>query len=158
MTGNTVDCHHGGRGPHPDDDTCSCACHGDLGRSDDSAPSGQHDAHVQVLTAEVRTLMVGSRQVTLSVAKQLDVVPLYVMRPFGRVKIRTGSRGSGRLGVERVDVIGAHRDGSLCISWLSTGETRSWYRGPGGQVNPEIGAQDWERLCELPLIVLAGLR
>ena len=35
--------------------------------TDDNAPepNGKRDAHVQVLTAEVRTLMVGSRQVTL---------------------------------------------------------------------------------------------
>jgi hypothetical protein len=33
-----------------------------------------HEAKVEVLTAEVRVLMVGSRQVTLSVYSQLDEV------------------------------------------------------------------------------------
>ena len=35
MTDNTADCHHGGHGghgAHPGDETCSCACHGVLGR------------------------------------------------------------------------------------------------------------------------------
>jgi hypothetical protein len=44
-------------------------------------------ATVEVLTAEVRVLMVGSRQVTLSIAKQLDRVSLRRMEPFGRVRI-----------------------------------------------------------------------
>lgn len=43
-------------------------------------------ASVEVLTAEVRTLMVGSRQVTMSVWKQLDTVPLETCEPFGRVR------------------------------------------------------------------------
>lgn len=42
-------------------------------------------ATVEVLTAEVRTLMVGKRQVTMSVYKQLDCVEDDVCEPFGRV-------------------------------------------------------------------------
>ena len=42
-------------------------------------------AEVQVLTAEVRVLMVGSRQVTLSVYRQLDPVAASDIEPFGRV-------------------------------------------------------------------------
>lgn len=42
-------------------------------------------ATVEVLTAEVRVLMVGSRQVTLSVYRQLDRRPSRLVRPFGRV-------------------------------------------------------------------------
>ena len=45
-------------------------------------------AVVKVLTAEVRTLMVGSRQVTLSVYGQLDHAPPEYIEPFGRVRIR----------------------------------------------------------------------
>ncbi|MGV0721550.1 hypothetical protein ABQF17_15010 [Mycolicibacterium elephantis] len=50
-------------------------------------------ATVETLAAEVRVLMVGSRQVTLSVAKQLDRISCYsygadAIVPFGRV--RTG--------------------------------------------------------------------
>ena len=49
-----------------------------------------HDrtATVELLTAEVRVLQVGSRQVTLSVARQLDLVPLDALEPFGRVRTR----------------------------------------------------------------------
>lgn len=43
-------------------------------------------ASVNVLTAEVRTLMVGRRQVTLSVYRQLDEVPDSEIEPFGRVR------------------------------------------------------------------------
>jgi hypothetical protein len=42
-------------------------------------------AQVEVLTAEVRVLMVGSRQVTLSVYRQLDPVHTFAIDPFGRV-------------------------------------------------------------------------
>lgn len=45
-------------------------------------------ATVEVLTAEVRVLMVGSRQVTLSVYNQLDDVPHRLIEPFGRVNPR----------------------------------------------------------------------
>jgi hypothetical protein len=46
-------------------------------------------ATVQALTAEVHVLMVGSRQVTLSVARQLDVIPLSGLTPFGRVRLKS---------------------------------------------------------------------
>lgn len=42
-------------------------------------------ATVETLTAEVRVLMVGSRQITLSVAKQLDWVKPADIDPFGRI-------------------------------------------------------------------------
>jgi len=44
-------------------------------------------ATVETLTAEVRVLMVGSRQATLSVAKQLDRARYEDMEPMGRVRI-----------------------------------------------------------------------
>jgi hypothetical protein len=43
-------------------------------------------ARVDVLTAEVRALMVGSRQVTLSVYRQLDATAAEDCEPFGRVR------------------------------------------------------------------------
>lgn len=46
-----------------------------------------HSATVEVLTAEVRVLMVGSRQITLSVARQLDHVSGDEIEPFGRVNL-----------------------------------------------------------------------
>ncbi|SHZ99881.1 Uncharacterised protein [Mycobacteroides abscessus subsp. abscessus] len=50
-------------------------------------------ATVETLAAEVRVLMMGSRQLTLSVARQLDVVPLADMVAiFGRVKLGGGDR------------------------------------------------------------------
>ncbi len=45
-------------------------------------------ARVDVLTAEVRVLMVGSRQVTMSVYNQLDEVEPGDLDPFGRVAPR----------------------------------------------------------------------
>lgn len=42
---------------------------------------------VEVLTAEVRVLQVGSKPIALSAARQLDVVDAAVIRPFGRVRI-----------------------------------------------------------------------
>jgi hypothetical protein len=69
--------------------------------------SGTRAATVQTLTAEVRTLVVGARRVTLSVAKQLDVVPLADLRVFGRVKIPT---------MPDIAVIGAAPDGTLALA------------------------------------------
>ena len=42
-------------------------------------------ATVEVLTAEVRVLMVGSRQVTMGVYRQLDWAEAGDLEPFGRV-------------------------------------------------------------------------
>lgn len=50
-------------------------------------------ATVETLTAEVRVLMVGSRQVTMSVYDQLDWVPLGDIEPFGRVRPRKPEEG-----------------------------------------------------------------
>ena len=47
--------------------------------------NGQATATVEVLSAEVRVLMVGRRQVTLSVYRQLDEVSPDDIEPFGRV-------------------------------------------------------------------------
>lgn len=78
-------------------------------------------ASVEVLTAEVRTLMVGSRQVTLSVYRQLDEVKFTEMDPFGRV--RGTSTGDKRNWIE---VVGARKsDHSLC---------RASIYGPGDEM------------------------
>lgn len=68
-------------------------------------------ATVETLTAEVRVLMVGSRQVTLSVARQLDIVPLAELTVFGRVKIN-----QDKINRDKDYVIGSDRDGRLAIS------------------------------------------
>jgi len=48
--------------------------------------TGSKTATVETLTAEVRVLMVGSRQVTMSVYNQLDEVDYDDIHPFGRVR------------------------------------------------------------------------
>lgn len=68
-------------------------------------------ATVETLTAEVRVLMVGSRQVTLSVVKQLDAVAWDQMEPFGRVRCTNPNVTSS------VMLIGRHRrDGVLVVA------------------------------------------
>lgn len=52
--------------------------------------NGKASATVETLTAEVRVLMVGSRQVTMSVYNQLDVMPHTCIEPFGRVNPKEG--------------------------------------------------------------------
>jgi hypothetical protein len=59
-------------------------------------------ANVETLTAEVRVLMVGNRQVTLSIYRQLDVVELEEIEPFGRVN-------DGKELTSEVGVVGCHR-------------------------------------------------
>lgn len=64
-------------------------------------------AHVETLTAEVRVLQVGNRQITLSVAKQLDAFEFQFddealnFTPFGRIKI--GSKGETYLPCSKTD-------------------------------------------------------
>lgn len=94
-------------------------------------------ATVETLAAEVRVLMVGNRQITLSVARQLDRVGLCDLEPFGRVKLGDG--------YDHRTVIGrSKKDGSLVVSWFT--RDREW----SGELD--------RRAAELPLIVLAGLR
>ena len=116
-------------------------------------------ATIETLTAEVRTLMVGSRQVTLSVAKQLDEVNLKDLEVFGRVKIhkdRThviGSDQHGALAVARYEDhplfhrpwIGPEHLGDtgtiyVCSAWKT--DYNGWYSlrfagGPSFEVDPE---------------------
>lgn len=75
------------------------------------------EARVELLTAEVRTLVVGARQVTLSVARQLDIVPpWYGVEPFGRVRIGGSMLGYSpeQIGVQ---IIGKY-DGRLVRAFL----------------------------------------
>ena len=46
-----------------------------------------NEPSVEALTAEIRVLQVGSKPVTLSAARQLDLVDASEIRPFGRVRI-----------------------------------------------------------------------
>lgn len=73
---------------------------------------GPKEARVEVLRAEVRVLMVGSRQVTLSVARQLDTVEPRKIEPFGRVRIDKDATG------QMIEVVGSV-DGVLARSAIS---------------------------------------
>ncbi len=116
-------------------------------------------ARVEVLTAEVRTLQVGARQVTLSVYNQLDRVALHTMTPFGRVSVKRRSDPWDDGGWEQVDLVGADRDGVLVASWFSHRRYPDEYADPAGKWrNRELAEQTWDEVRELPLIVLAGLR
>lgn len=72
--------------------------------------SEQTTASVESLTAAVRVLMVGNRQVTLSVARQLDKVPWQDIQPFGRVRISKDD--DGKWGT----IVGSNSDGDLVIA------------------------------------------
>ena len=49
--------------------------------------SSASEPAVEVLTAEIRVLQVGSKPVTLSAARQLDSVDGAAIKPFGRVRV-----------------------------------------------------------------------
>jgi hypothetical protein len=104
-------------------------------------------ATVETLTAEVRTLMVGSRQVTLSMAKQLDVVSLADLKVMGRLNLRFNARDL------EMYVIGAKvSDSSLALATYDPYLVRSQW----------VDAPQWWELNQAakraPLIVLAGLK
>lgn len=131
---------------------------------------------VEVLTAQVRVLMVGSRQVTLSVFRQLDEVDFEEVTPFGRVRDRNSD--SYR------DIIGIHfKDGSLVRAPLNRPvHEGSYYReeyakhiqqhryiSPESEAKGKIEQEKYledlvrfrsqsDRFNKLPLIILAGLK
>jgi hypothetical protein len=63
---------------------------------EDSMTDHNRTATVVALTAEVRVLMVGSRQITMSVANQLDHADPAEVEPFGRVRMKDAERVIGR--------------------------------------------------------------
>jgi hypothetical protein len=124
-------------------------------------------ATVETLTAEVRVLMVGSRQVTMSVYEQLDYVEPLLIEPFGRV------RPKKNLAYAEIHVVGRDSDGNLVRSyvpsepmklsddgylstWGATAKYRLW--NSGGDAERESLAATAAAWSSLPLIVLAGLR
>ena len=79
-------------------------------------------ATVQTLAAEVRVLQVGSRQVTMSVFKQLDFKPLDAVDIFGRVSVPAKPDDN-----EGVHLVGRLRDGGdLVRVWVP--KFKGWYR------------------------------
>jgi hypothetical protein len=136
--------------------------------------SGKSTATVETLTAEVRVLMVGSRQVTLSVVRQLDIAKPDQIMPCGRV------RAARDFGAGDIEVVGSV-NGVLARSFACKTTHRcygpvrddgSYYKHcpeyvPGG-INGEHPDHSWcsfspseetyNNWRTLPLIVLAGLR
>jgi len=91
------------------------------------------EATVEVLTAEVRALMVGSRQVTLSVFRQLDWVDWDDILPMGRVN-------DYRENVTGQMVVGRHaKDGTLVRAWLHrVRDPRTWESSEGKTFRAEV--------------------
>jgi hypothetical protein len=153
-----------------------------------SNADGQHTATVETLTAEVRVLMVGSRQVTMSVYNQLDWAELTKLDglPFGRVHPRDAERRT-------LYLVGRHQPtGALVRTRVINpdhiakkyannryGFEPQQLPGPGaaakelsnhvygepdfryhgwGDTNWPTAHEVWAQLVSLPLIVLAGLR
>lgn len=135
-------------------------------------------ATVEVLTAEVRALMVGSRQITLSVFRQLDWVKWEECEAMGRVN---DDKDKNYLDIGFV--VGKHREtGVLCRAKLTT--PPRWEEYDQANLNykekwKETGTNSYKELAKkrdrynqwwdenslfyfnfkaLPLIVLAGLK
>lgn len=142
-------------------------------------------ATVETLTAEVRVLMVANRQITLSVARQLDRIdwpwgdpPLSEFTPFGRV--RTGSRVTATRRLNgRPLVVDSSRHDCVDGQWTEDFQTDAFVEVIGrlesdhslallvaAYFDPTRDghewAEEWATIREwhstLPLIVLAGLR
>jgi hypothetical protein len=100
-------------------------------------------ATVETLTADVRVLMVGSRQVTLSVYRQLDSVAPRDFEVFGRVRAKAFKD-------DVVELVGRRKStGELCRCGVPMRYAASLH---------EEYRQLYEWACSFPLIVLAGLR
>ncbi len=128
-------------------------------------------ATVETLTAEVRVLMLGKRQVTLSVYRQLDVVKPKDCEPFGRIRDAQDKpvKKDSWMELPTVYVVGrcVHTD-TLVRSWCS--EPREPVDVSAALNRPRNAKEnaEWARYKEdlaryrkwaaMPLIVLAGLR
>jgi hypothetical protein len=114
---------------------------------------------VETLSAEVRVLMVGSRQVTLSVVKQLDRVRYPQLEPFGRV--HSGRKDEPAADEDAIEVVGRHREtGALSYAFAFRGvyprpnrawKHWSWHMISQGQLkydeSYEVAGQDGESVC-----------
>ena len=133
---------------------------------------------VEVLTAEIRVLQVGSKPVTLSAARQLDSVDGASIKPFGRVRI------DPKPATGLIEVIGSVNGILARSSALARKVECPGYRNPSSRgyglplvvcarhrntsPSDSAGHHDWteytpsqeiyEAWLALPLIVLAGLR
>lgn len=121
--------------------------------------------------AEVRVLMVGNRQVTMSVYNQLDYCDYQNLAPFGRVRSKATSR-------DRLEVVGRDPNGALARSAIMRWRISStelgkpdigpfyrdsdppemWHRLFMIQRDQLCSTKEWSHVQAMPLIVLAGLR
>jgi hypothetical protein len=127
-------------------------------------------ATVETLTAEVRVLQVGNRQVTLSMYKQLDRVSPWHIEPFGRVqpgtRYQTGYDGFKEPAY--LELVGRDEHGALVACVIMDRYSVPGFKSPRHDDSEGFRARfaQWktrwdQRLAEfeaLPLIVLAGLR
>lgn len=95
--------------------------------------TGKSTATVETLTAEVRVLMVGSRQVTLSVYGQLDWIGSDDIEPFGRVRPRDAKYGY-------VYLIGRHPESGALVRASAPVDIRGVHDEIGG----DVYRQRWE--------------
>lgn len=101
-------------------------------------------ASVTTLTATVDTLTMNGRQVTLSVARQLDHVSLDDMEPMGRVRTGSGVYAIGRHNETGKLVLGSP------FAHSSTCDDLDWCTCMGDHIAIAIN--------KLELLVLAGLK
>jgi hypothetical protein len=105
-------------------------------------------ATVTTLTAEVRVLMVGSRQVTQGVFDQLDIVEWDDMTPMGRVTIKD-TRRTPRYEPEPAERrwgVGVSEDGILvraCIEVPDWSERHEHHRMTALLATPEAVIEGW---------------
>jgi len=146
---------------------------------------GEHPrtATVEVLTAEVRVLMVGSRQITLSVFRQLDIIDYESLEPMGRVNDRDtvwwiiGRNDNGILArakfwngetIPRMDRADVEEKGRLLSSrrhfpdYFTDKNTDrlSYLERLEEEINEarQVWREDKAEYDALPLIIMAGLR
>ncbi len=131
--------------------------------------ANSHTATVETLTAEVRVLMVGSRQVTMSVYDQLDYLAPADINPLGRVRPKAAHWW-------RTYVVGQDKKTGALVRSHTFSEDGLSDLGEGKHIwdgKYQMNLPEWDSATEsdrdrfaaiakewsaLPLIVLAGLR
>jgi len=128
-------------------------------------------ATVETLTATVRVLMVGSRQVTLSVFKQLDMIDdLNNLAPMGRVRFHDPdamNEDGYPEGIDQLWLVGTEKDSGHLVRahvsrpvWPSPRDRygKGWSHEQALEAYETHSLPEYMRYKELPLIILAGLR
>lgn len=102
---------------------------------------------VEVLTAEVHTVAVGSRRLTQAIYRQLDAVRPERVEPFGRVRLRD-SRDTG----PGIAVVGRDRVTGALVRSRTT--PTDWHLGTCDCDR----CRRWAEWSALPLLILGSLR